>query len=73
MNLKPFNGTTFKIDQKNNLYFLNKISNSNINNKDVTNLQNKVSGMNITDINDKFNCDIYTLGKMTNSMPKLVK
>ena len=28
MNLKPFNGTTFKIDQKNNLYFLNNISNS---------------------------------------------
>ena len=29
-------------------------------------MQNKVLGMNITDLNDKFECDICTLGKMNN-------
>ena len=79
--LETFNGTTFNINQKNNLYFLNNISNSKINSntlfewhrilghcntKDVIKLQNKVLGMNITDLNEKFECDICTLGKMNN-------
>ena len=79
--LKTYNGTALNINQKNNLYLLNNISNSKINyntlfewhillghcnNKDIIKLQNKVLSFNITDFNDKFNFDICTLRKMTN-------
>ena len=78
-NLKAENGTVFDIEQHGKLYYLNNVNSSKVgkhslkewheilghrNVNDVLKLECVVNGMKITD-NKKFDCDICTLGKMT--------